>query len=218
MTREEIGVRQTGVSINHEDVRDDSCEKGDDWKPSSPTSCSDATIGCTVIAATEEDRRLCCMPERWDDEWTLEAPLRERPVTVIQIPLKQSRSRDNDDNDDFGPMRTLKRQKTRFTFLDTSDSEEEGPATKRCKRIRFKETVEVVPIPTRSEYTLEMRSNVWSSTREIQENAARNTIEFAHDGWDWRKVADEELFQECRVSGKWIHPVHCAQFTITTDT
>jgi hypothetical protein len=208
MKRKETCVILTPLSSHNEDMRDDSCEKGDRWKLPSPTSCSDSTVGGTVIASTEGDRHLYCTSERWDDAWTLEAPLQQRPVAVMQIPLKQGRSRLDEYN--LGQMRTLKRQKTRFSsmLLDFSIAEQE-PAIKRCKKIRFKETVDVMPVPMRSEYTLEMRCNVWSSSREIQENAARNTIEFAHDGWDWRKVADEELFQECHDSGTWIHPVHC---------
>jgi hypothetical protein len=207
MKREETVVIRNSFSNDNEVLRDEVCEKADRWKPPSPTSCSDSRIDSVVIASTEEDRDIYCTSESWDDEWTLDAPLKQRPVTISQIPLKQCRSRDDDDND-IAPMRTLKRQKTRLFLVETSEKE---TAMKRCKTIRFKETVDVVPIPTRLEYSLEMRNNVWSSTREIQENAARNTIEFAHDGWDWRKVADEELFQECRVSGTWVHPVHSTQ-------
>lgn len=180
----------------------------DHWKPPSPTSCNDSTVHGDIA---EEERQLYCTPEgSWDndgDEWTSESP--RQSVTIFQIPLKHGRS--FEDDHPWVQMRTLKRQKTLVSPVLMIAASEESTLKRTSKMIRFNETVDVVPIPMRSEYTVEMRHNVWSSTREIQENAARNTLEFAHDGWDWRKVADEDVFQQCpEGTGRWIHPVHCS--------
>jgi hypothetical protein len=56
-------------------------------------------------------------------------------------------------------------------------------STRKAKSLTFNETVAVVPIPTRNEYSSRVRSRLWSSALELQENAVRNTIEFASEGY-----------------------------------
>jgi hypothetical protein len=54
---------------------------------------------------------------------------------------------------------------------------------KKKKSLSFVETVEVVPIPMRNEYSNRVKARLWSNAQEIQENAARNSLEFAHEGY-----------------------------------
>lgn len=56
-------------------------------------------------------------------------------------------------------------------------------SSKPERRLNFNETVEVVPIPMRNEYSNRVKSRLWSNAIEIHENAARNTIEFASEGY-----------------------------------
>jgi hypothetical protein len=75
-------------------------------------------------------------------------------------------------------------------YEDKRYSRRASPLTKRRKvekkkrkQINFNETVYVVPIPMRSEYSNRVRTRLWSNAIELHRNAARNTIEFAHEGY-----------------------------------
>mmetsp|Transcript_6639 Transcript_6639/g.14699 ORF Transcript_6639/g.14699 Transcript_6639/m.14699 type:complete len:110 (+) Transcript_6639:417-746(+) len=81
-------------------------------------------------------------------------------------------------------------------------------STRRKKKISFEESVHVVPIPMRSEYSDRIRNRLWNNAVEIHENAARNALEFAAENWDWRTVYHEEEMYICCITGELIHPAH----------
>jgi len=92
------------------------------------------------------------------------------------------------------------------TNSSSSESSPEKSKPKRC--ITFDESVNVVPIPMRHEYSDRIRSRLWSNTVELYENAARNHVEFAAESFDWRNACDDEQMYICSTTGEKIHPIH----------
>jgi hypothetical protein len=77
------------------------------------------------------------------------------------------------------------------------------------RSVSFDNSVLVHPIPARTDYSDRIRPQLWTPVEEMQENAARNCLEFAAEGWDWRTVLDDESMVV--VHGERIHPIHFAQ-------
>jgi len=79
--------------------------------------------------------------------------------------------------------------------------------TRSKRRVSLHNDVVVVPIPHRTEYPTMVRERIWSSASELYQNATRNTIEFASEGFDWRNVADDSQMVQAP-HGERIHPIH----------
>jgi hypothetical protein len=53
---------------------------------------------------------------------------------------------------------------------------------RKSTKIAFQDQVEVLPIPTRYEYSNRIKKRIWSNQHELRENAERNAVEFASEG------------------------------------
>mmetsp|Transcript_32597 Transcript_32597/g.68533 ORF Transcript_32597/g.68533 Transcript_32597/m.68533 type:complete len:280 (-) Transcript_32597:211-1050(-) len=82
-----------------------------------------------------------------------------------------------------------------------------SPKTRSKRRVSLHDDVAVIHIPMRTEYSNLIRERIWSSAGELHQNAARNALEFAAEGFDWRNVADDAQMVQTP-SGERIHPIH----------
>ena len=100
---------------------------------------------------------------------------------------------------------------TRSSPMDIEDASTNNEDEKddSTRRLTFNETVSVVHIPRRDEYSERIQNHLWHSSDTLKENIIRNAVEFAADGWDWKKVLEEKDHIPCPESGELIHPVHC---------
>ncbi len=103
---------------------------------------------------------------------------------------------------------------TASSSADSHSSAANGGIKPRKTRIMFQEDVEVMPIPTRYEYSDRIKSRIWSNRHELQENAERNAVEFASEGWNWRNVTEDDGMYICSQSGELVHPIHLKHLTI----
>lgn len=105
---------------------------------------------------------------------------------------------DSDDENDVGSGESNK--------LNKRSSKTKQKLKPKTTKIAFEDHVEVMPIPTRHEYSNRIKSRIWSNRYELQENAERNAVEFASEGWNWRNVTEDEGMYICSVSGELVHP------------
>lgn len=79
---------------------------------------------------------------------------------------------------------------------------------RKRNRVALHESVVVIPIPSRFDYSIDVRETLWSSSAELCANAARNSVEFESEGWNWRSVVEDEHMIVHKSSGELIHPIH----------
>jgi len=62
------------------------------------------------------------------------------------------------------------------------DPAQEESSQKKKNGVSFVDTVKVLPIPKRDEYSNRIAKRIWNSALDIQEMAMRNSVEFAAEG------------------------------------
>lgn len=99
------------------------------------------------------------------------------------------------------------------SMTSSSKSSSSSSSSNKSNRLQFKETVQVLPIPSRYQYSDRIKQCIWSNRYELQEMAQRNLQEFASENYDWRNVVlDEDMYIDASSSGggppQLIHPCH----------
>jgi hypothetical protein len=78
------------------------------------------------------------------------------------------------------------------------------PSRKRL--VRFDGDVMVQPIASHKNYSKRIKNTIWTNTAEAQDNAYRNQVEFAAEGWDYQKVLEDEDMYIDAETGELVHP------------
>ena len=167
----------------------------------------DVRIEDDASLMTKEDECPIYNSTKVQDDVVMEEPLKYNVVEQSADDQEQQQQQQSEPEEQEP---ATKRQKTSAGYAAST--------TKRRKRCAFNETVRVVPIPLRTAYSHRVRNRIWSNSTEIQENAARNTIEFASEGWDWRAVLLDEAMHHCTTTGELIHPIHYEPHAFPLDT
>lgn len=61
------------------------------------------------------------------------------------------------------------------------------------KGVHFNDMVEVRYVPLHSDYSQRVRQKYWNSAEELWQMAARNSLEFASEGYDYTQAIEEEV-------------------------
>jgi hypothetical protein len=78
------------------------------------------------------------------------------------------------------------------------------PSRKRL--VQFHTDVMVKPIASHKNYSKRIKQTLWADAEELQDNAYRNQVEFAAEGWDYEKVLeDEDMYMDAE-TGELVHP------------
>ena len=91
-------------------------------------------------------------------------------------------------------------------MVDAHETTNESQGTVRS--VRFSETVQVHPVLKHTAFSNRIRETIWTSAQEMEENVARNCIEFAAEEWDWTRVLEDQ--DMIVYHGELVHPVHFA--------
>lgn len=80
-------------------------------------------------------------------------------------------------------------------------------AKERIRRsVRFDNSVLVVPIPSRHQYSNRIKNTIWRNGTELRETADKNRHEYSMEGWDWNNVLEDEDMYVDIATGEKVHP------------
>jgi hypothetical protein len=85
------------------------------------------------------------------------------------------------------------------------------------RKVRFHETVHVISIPSRHQYSDRIKQCVWTNRIELREMSQRNHFEFEYENYDWNQVILENQMYLDSITGSLIHPCHFHESTIPDE-
>jgi len=73
--------------------------------------------------------------------------------------------------------------------------------------VSFDEVVTVKSIPSLTDYSEEVRNNIWHQPDDLHNIKQRNRMEYQAENWNWREAVEEDQMNSCCCMGEKIHPV-----------
>ena len=98
-----------------------------------------------------------------------------------------------------------------FSSQSSDATDTTSSSTNSCSsayRVMFQDSVTEYPIHRVEEFPMEIRSNIWSTGREVSLNKKRNKKEYKYDFCDWRGATEEDEMVLDTLTGELIHPAH----------
>ena len=125
-----------------------------------------------------------------------------------KIPLTRSKLAATPLSDPESRVETLKDDYGELDGTITINSPPIQSNLREKTTVCFDSIVTVREIPKRTEYSQRVKCTIWMPFQELEANAARNTIEFAAENWDWRQVYEESDMVFLQGQEEPVHPVH----------
>mmetsp|Transcript_26466 Transcript_26466/g.50213 ORF Transcript_26466/g.50213 Transcript_26466/m.50213 type:complete len:166 (+) Transcript_26466:48-545(+) len=149
-------------------------------------------------------------PPRGLNRKTRNVPMSERSVWDLRhMPRFNEPLQYNHDEERRREERSQSRQSSLSVAADGNIMASTAVGKNRPRRqVNFQESVTVVPIPLRSDYSSIVRCKMFTNRVEMCENIERNLIEYTAENGDWRNTCLEEEMFKCGVTGELVHPAH----------
>ena len=151
--------------------------------------------------STTADPALCKL-SRTDDSQRIRERFFQRLGIDSPVPPLPSHSKHTDPS-------LLRPSRSVVSFeqaLKDDPSLSSSPTSSAPSLVHFDSSVTVFCIPSRHDFSNRIASELWTPLEELQENAARNSLEFAAERYDWKQVVTEH--DMVVVGNELVHPIH----------
>ena len=85
---------------------------------------------------------------------------------------------------------------------DQTFTMERRKSNRRKRMVRFNSDVMSKPIASQKKYSNRIKSRLWNTEEEIENNAYRNLMEYTYEGWEWENAVEDAMYIDAN-RGQW---------------